>query len=110
MSYFELNPQHTDPARMRREREKARALKKSHWWRTLVSRGVCHYCDGRFLPDQLTMDHVVPLARGGQSTKGNIVSACRSCNEGKKLETPVEEIFRQLEEARAAVRDSSEIE
>jgi hypothetical protein len=33
---------------------------------------------------ELTMDHVVPLARGGKSTKGNVVPACKPCNNKKK--------------------------
>ncbi len=32
----------------------------------------------------LTMDHVVPIIRGGRSTKGNVVPACKSCNAKKK--------------------------
>lgn len=42
------------------------------------------------------MDHVVPLARGGTSTKNNLVPACKECNAKKKLRTPVEEILNQL--------------
>ena len=30
------------------------------------------------------MDHVVPLVRGGRSTKGNVVPACKDCNTKKK--------------------------
>jgi len=30
------------------------------------------------------MDHLVPLSRGGRSTKGNVVPACKRCNTGKK--------------------------
>jgi 5-methylcytosine-specific restriction endonuclease McrA len=42
------------------------------------------------------MDHIVPLARGGNSTQGNIVPACIDCNRGKKLDTPVDQILKQL--------------
>lgn len=42
------------------------------------------------------MDHIVPLARGGVSAKNNLVPACKSCNAGKKLKTPVEEILDAL--------------
>jgi len=94
--YYELDPEHTDPARLKREREKARKLRKSNWWVALVNRGVCHYCEKKFAPKDLTMDHVVPLARGGTSTQGNIVPACRECNRDKKLETPVERLLKKL--------------
>ena len=30
------------------------------------------------------MDHLVPLVRGGRSTKGNLVPACKECNTAKK--------------------------
>ncbi|MDP7176128.1 MAG: HNH endonuclease signature motif containing protein, partial [SAR324 cluster bacterium] len=33
---------------------------------------------------QLTMDHLVPLARGGRSVKSNLVPCCKSCNTQKK--------------------------
>ena len=32
----------------------------------------------------LTMDHVVPIVRGGRSTKGNVVPSCKDCNSKKK--------------------------
>ena len=95
--YYFLNPEFTDPHRMKKERDKARKLKKTQWWLTLVNRGVCHYCQKKFLPCNLTLDHVVPLARGGASTPGNMVPACKSCNQSKKLDTPVDEILRALE-------------
>jgi 5-methylcytosine-specific restriction enzyme A len=94
--YYILNPEDVDPQRISKEREKARKLKKSQWWLTLVNRGVCHYCEKKFKPSQLTMDHVVPLARGGTSTPGNIVPSCKNCNRDKKLETPAERLLRKL--------------
>jgi 5-methylcytosine-specific restriction protein A len=36
------------------------------------------------------MDHIVPLSRGGKSKKGNIVPACKECNNRKKTLLPVE--------------------
>jgi 5-methylcytosine-specific restriction endonuclease McrA len=69
---------------IRRERQKARELRKSQWWKRRRSTGVCHYCGDKVAPRQLTMDHVVPIVRGGKSTKGNIVPACKACNNKKK--------------------------
>ena len=97
MSKYELSKEHTDPRRVKEEREKAKALRKSDWWRQKLSEGVCHYCQGKFAPELLTMDHIVPVARGGRSTKNNIVPACKDCNSKKKLDTPVEQILKQLE-------------
>ncbi len=40
----------------------------------------CVYCGAVFPPDELTMDHVQPLVRGGDGSGGNLVTACRGCN------------------------------
>ena len=89
-----------DPKHVARERERARKLRKSDWWRARIAEGHCHYCQKKFKPEELTMDHVVPVARGGTSTRGNVVPACRACNAAKKLETPAESLMRELEENR----------
>jgi 5-methylcytosine-specific restriction endonuclease McrA len=52
-----------DPALLKRERERARALR---------------------------MDHVVPLGRGGRSVRGNVVPSCKDCNSRKQSLLPVE--------------------
>jgi 5-methylcytosine-specific restriction endonuclease McrA len=75
---------------VRRERDKARELRRSRWWSNRLSRGICHYCGGTFPPDELTMDHLVPVTRGGKSTPGNVVPACRGCNSRKKYLLPIE--------------------
>lgn len=97
MTHYILDPKATDPKRIKKEREKARELRKTQWWLSQINRGICHYCEKKIPPSQLTMDHIVPLARGGTSTKGNIVAACRDCNRDKKLETPAERLFKELE-------------
>jgi 5-methylcytosine-specific restriction endonuclease McrA len=52
-------------------------------WKRLVARyrGCCAYCGER--PDEVTMDHVVPAARGGRHSIGNVLPACGSCNGSK---------------------------
>lgn len=85
-----------DPKHIAKEREKARKLRKSQWWLTKLNQGICHYCQQKFLPKELTMDHVVPVARGGTSTQGNVVPACKECNNKKKLSTPVEQLLKKL--------------
>ena len=75
---------------IRREKEKARRLRRTHWWNRRIEKGVCHYCRRQVGRKNLTMDHVVPLARGGKSSKGNLVPACKECNSNKKYLTPVE--------------------
>lgn len=75
---------------IRREKDKARELRRTRWWSNRVALGVCHYCGGVFLPEELTMDHLVPIVRGGKSTRGNIVPACKECNSKKKYLLPIE--------------------
>ena len=76
-------------SRIKRERAKARELRYSQWWRNKLCLGVCHYCGQKFAPEELTMDHIIPLARGGMSTKNNLVPACKNCNNQKKEKLPL---------------------
>ncbi|OFZ56192.1 MAG: hypothetical protein A2428_07645 [Bdellovibrionales bacterium RIFOXYC1_FULL_54_43] len=91
--YYILDPELSDPKRIKKEREKAQRLKKTQWWLSLLNLGICHYCGHKFRAHELTMDHIVPLARGGSSVKGNIVPSCKDCNRDKKLDTPVDRIL-----------------
>ncbi len=86
-----------DPRHAARERAKARELRQSGWWKEQLARGICHYCGQKFPPEELTMDHIVPVARGGKSTRGNVVCACAECNRKKKYLTPVDMILEELD-------------
>ena len=77
-------------AHIRREKERARELRKSRWWQTLITKAVCYYCGRKLEKDEVTMDHVVPLAQGGTSTPGNVVPSCKACNTLKRDMTAVE--------------------
>jgi len=77
-------------AEIKKERAKARAMRHSTWWKRRLAEGRCFYC-GKALPVQeLTMDHIVPLVRGGKSSRGNCVPACKECNSKKKHLLPIE--------------------
>lgn len=47
----------------------------------------CQYCGKRFTASELSLDHVVPISRGGRSSWENVVCACLPCNvrKGNKL-------------------------
>lgn len=47
----------------------------------------CRYCGAR---GPLTLDHVVPLARGGANRPCNLAAACVACNAAKGDRTPAE--------------------
>lgn len=50
----------------------------------------CQYC-GRSLPShQMSLDHVMPRSRGGETTWENIVCSCVDCNTRKGGRTPHE--------------------
>ena len=79
-----------DETATRKERQKARELRDSQWWKRRLAKGVCGYCGLPTPPKELTMDHIVPIARGGRSTKGNVLAACKACNTAKKQLLPME--------------------
>ncbi len=73
----------------RREKAMARLVKcevrdftRADWWATLKEFDYrCAYCLRKM--QRLTKDHVIPLHRGGNHTKSNIVPACKRCNSSK---------------------------
>ena len=72
------------------EKEKAKKLRTTSWWNRKRSTGICYYCSLKFIPNELTMDHIIPLSRGGKSEKYNLVPACKECNNKKKYLLPAE--------------------
>ena len=76
---------------IKREKNKSRLMKKSAYWRSKVQReGQCYYCKKILEPAEVTLDHIVPLALGGKTTKGNVAVCCAQCNALKQARTPVE--------------------
>lgn len=69
---------------LRREKARARALRQTAWWRRRIATGLCHYCRRAVGAKALTLDHVVPLVRGGRSIRANMVPACKDCNTRKQ--------------------------
>lgn len=57
-------------------------------------RFTCQYCHKQPVPDDLTIDHVIPRSRGGGSSWENCVLACVKCNHFKADRTPEEAGFR----------------
>jgi 5-methylcytosine-specific restriction endonuclease McrA len=92
--WIEINK---DDKHVAREKRKAKELRQSQWWKNELAKGRCHYCGKTFSSDALTMDHVLPIARGGKSAKGNVVPCCKQCNNDKKYLTPAEIILKKLE-------------
>ena len=52
----------------------------------------CFYCQGT----ATSIDHVIPLSRGGNHSIGNLVACCLSCNSSKKDKTITEWRYKKL--------------
>lgn len=48
------------------------------------------YCGKPVSDRDGTVDHMLPLARGGSNNDDNLVAACKKCNELKNNRTPLE--------------------
>ena len=60
--------------------------------RTVLARDhyTCQYCGTQPGKANLTVDHVLPRSRGGETTWENVVTACGPCNRRKGNRTPEE--------------------
>ncbi len=50
----------------------------------------CRYCRRTVPKVDRTVDHIIPLCKGGTNAKTNLAMACRSCNDAKKNMTEVQ--------------------
>ena len=57
------------------------------------ARGYCEYCKSRaeFSPDTFSIEHVVPVARGGSHDLSNLALSCQGCNNRKFTSTSAED-------------------
>lgn len=81
-------------------------------WDRLVARhqGRCFYCSTK---GPMSMDHVIPISRGGRHSIGNILPACINCNSQKYNSTVMEWRMRggyRGVSAAAAAHDGSDVE
>jgi 5-methylcytosine-specific restriction endonuclease McrA len=52
-------------------------------WVFLRDNYQCQYCSKDLTVKECTIDHVVPVSKGGRTTWHNVVTACYSCNNSK---------------------------
>lgn len=83
-------------AHKKKEKAKARELRASAWWKGQLGIGTCYHCQQKFKPSELTMDHLIPIARGGKSDKKNCVPSCKDCNTKKGYKTRAEMAMDEL--------------
>ena len=65
----------------RRIPHQSRALSRKNI--LLRDRNTCQYCSVILPSSELTLDHVIPRSRGGNSTWENLVACCHGCNRRK---------------------------
>ena len=53
-------------------------------------RYTCQYCGKVMQSGELTLDHVIPRSRSGETTWENLVACCHTCNNRKGNRTPDE--------------------
>lgn len=84
---------HADDVRVRRGQREVTApgltyQDRRKLMRKWIKQGqLCAYCNERRAD---TMDHVLPLVRGGTNYEGNLAPACRKCNSSKSGWTMIE--------------------
>jgi 5-methylcytosine-specific restriction endonuclease McrA len=61
----------------------------------LRDRNTCQYCGEVLAPGDLTLDHVIPRSRGGNSTWENLVACCHACNrrKGNRLLSEIDDMI-----------------
>ncbi|QLY26294.1 HNH endonuclease [Bdellovibrio sp. KM01] len=92
----------------KKEKAKARELRQSQWWRQELGKGLCYHCGEKFKAAELTMDHLIPIARGGKSTKNNCVPSCKDCNSKKGYKTRAEMAMEELKASSQSADVSTE--
>lgn len=56
----------------------------------------CQYCGGKAPDVKLAIDHVIPVALGGDNKPSNLVTACVDCNAGKGASNPDSDLVQRL--------------
>lgn len=51
--------------------------RKNIFWR---DNSKCQYCGKKINSKELTIDHIIPMSKGGKTVWENVVSACKGCN------------------------------
>jgi 5-methylcytosine-specific restriction endonuclease McrA len=91
-AWKKANPEKHQLAQARRRARKASAPRNdltAVQWKAIKAHYAycCVYCGKK--SQRLTMDHIIPLSKGGAHTVSNVVPACASCNAKKGTGTPL---------------------
>ena len=64
-------------------------------------RFTCQYCSRTLPSGELTLDHVIPRSRAGETAWENLVACCHGCNRRKGNQLPMEANMKLIREPRA---------
>lgn len=64
----------------------------------------CQYCQSKLNESNQTLDHVLPVSRGGKHEWTNLVACCKGCNSRKADRTPDEAGMQLVREPRIPTR------
>lgn len=65
-------------------RAKRKKISPSVRFDVLTASGfACHYCGSRPPEIKLEIEHIIPVTKGGDNDRANLVAACECCNTGK---------------------------
>jgi 5-methylcytosine-specific restriction endonuclease McrA len=67
----------------------------------LRDRNTCQFCSKVLPASDLTLDHIIPRSRGGDSSWENLVACCHSCNNRKGDRLPEEANMKLLRRPRS---------
>lgn len=92
LDLFDLDPlEFLMPSIVRLKKYAPIKRKEKRYSRSLIFRRdnySCQYCSKHLKPHDLTIDHVIPRAVGGETTWENCVTCCKPCNSFKGDRTP----------------------
>jgi len=66
----------------------------------------CQYCSCKLNANTATLDHVLPVSRGGGDSWSNLVASCKKCNAKKSDRTPKEANMKLLKEPAPPTRSA----
>jgi len=81
--YNKQNPHIITNARIKRQNKINDRITKDEWFEIMFLYDFkCFYCD-LILNNNYTLDHIIPISKGGKHCFDNLIPACRSCNSSK---------------------------
>ena len=64
-----------------RRREYLRSRKGGYLVNTFAAqRSICYYCKRQVVFSEWSIDHIIPIVKGGKTTEENCIGTCRTCN------------------------------